>query len=189
MEIIIALKKRRSVKKFSKKKPDWRKVIQSIDAARYAPMAGNQFSLKLMLIRDEKKITKLSEATQQNFVDAPMVIVVVSDREKVRKTYDDKGKGFAAQQAGAAIQNILLTLTEKGIGGCWVGYFYDKQVHEVLEIPNKMTVEALIPVGFMPKNVKLKDKKMPELENVIYFDKWKNKNMTPDTKINRNPRE
>ena len=49
MELSKVIEKRKSVKKFTKKKPDWRDIIDAVDSARFAPMAGNKFNLKFIL--------------------------------------------------------------------------------------------------------------------------------------------
>ena len=183
MQLVDAIKARKSVKRFSEKKPDWRTVIQCIDAGRYAPMAGNMFSLKFILVSDEKKIDELVDASQQKFVKAPYVLVIVSDDAKVVRSYDNRGKGYSRQQAGAAIENILLALTDKGLATCWVGYFEDSQVKRALKIPNDMNVEALLPIGFETKVSTGQPKSKPDLEDVLYFETWKNKYMTKDTKV------
>ncbi len=80
MELDKAIQSRKSVKKFSKKKPDWRKIIEAIDFARYSPMAGNLYSLKFILVSDKEKIQQLSKASEQEFVaDAQYVVVVCSN--------------------------------------------------------------------------------------------------------------
>jgi len=61
MEFDKLIKSRKSVKKFKDKKPDWRDIIECIDSARYAPMAGNDFTLKFILIDDKEKIQRLSK--------------------------------------------------------------------------------------------------------------------------------
>jgi len=75
MQLKDAIKKRRSVRRYLGKKPDWRRVIRAIDAARYAPSAGGQFALKFILVSDEKKIGKLAEASQQDFVGTAKYVV------------------------------------------------------------------------------------------------------------------
>ena len=125
MDLKEVIKTRRSIKKYSDKKADWRKIVQAVDSARYAPMAGNNFSLKFVLVSDKDKIQKMKDACQQEFIDTPHILVVLSDHEKVKRLYDDRGAGFASQQAGAAIQNILLTLTDRGLDACWVGYYLE----------------------------------------------------------------
>jgi nitroreductase len=182
MQLEEAIKSRKSVKRFLDKKPDWRKIIQAVDYVRFTPMAGNMFTIKLILVSDEKSIEKIKQAAQQDFVRAPYVLVVTSDREKVKKLYDTSDKGFAQQQAGAAIQNILLGLTEKGISTCWVGFFDDDIVRETLEIPKSQTIEAIFPLGIETK-IKTNSKAKPDLENFFYFDKFGNKRMAGETRV------
>ena len=183
MQLQDAIKKRKSVRRYFNKKPDWRKIIRAIDMARFAPSAGNQFSLKFILVSDEKKITKLSEATQQDFVGtAKYIVVAVSDNSKLVRSYGDKGLRYAPQQAGAAIENFLLALTEQGLATTWVGYFYDEQVKDILSIPEDLSVEGIFPIGKETK-VKTSEKPKTDLENLLYFNKWKNKKMTPHTKV------
>jgi len=73
-------------------------------------------------------------------------------------------------------------LVEQGLVTTWVGYFYDDQVKEVLDIPEELNVEAIFPVGKETK-VKTFEKRKTELDNILYFDKWKNKTMTPKTRV------
>lgn len=188
MQLKEAIQARQSIKKFSDKKPDWRKIIHAIDSARYAPMAGNNFSVKFILVRDEKKIEELVKASQQDLVRTSYVIVVVSDDEKVKKLYDERGKGYAKQQAGAAIQNILLSLTDLGLDACWVGHFYEQQIKSALEIPENMSVEALIPVGFRSKAFAHTKASKTELDNLLYFDEWKNKKMSEEFRLSDMPK-
>jgi len=166
------------------KKPDWRKIIRAIDAARFAPSAGGQFALKFILVSDEKKISELAKAAQQDYVGtAKYVVVAVSDDSKLVRSYGGKGVRYASQQAGAAIQNFLLVLTEFGLVTSWVGHFYEDQVKSALEISEDLHVEALFPIGKETKVKGSERRAKPDLENVIYFDKWKNKKMTPQEKV------
>ena len=184
MDLDKAIKTRKSVRRFSTEDVDWREVIKAIDVARFAPMAGNQFSLKFIFVHDEKKIKRLAEASQQDFVGkANYVIVVVSDDSKVIRSYgEERGKKFARQQAGAAIQNFLLKMTELGLATCWVGFFDDYIVHDALEIPEDVVVEAMFPIGEETK-IKTLEKKKAELENYIYFNKWKQSFWEPKTVV------
>jgi len=181
MQLKDAIKKRKSVKRYMDKKPNWRKVIRSIDAARFAPTAGGQFVMRFVMVFDEDKIAKLAEASQQEFIGkAKCVVVAVSDDSKLVRSYGNKGKRYASQQAGAGIQNFLLALTEEKLETTWVGHFYEDQIKEALKIPDGLQVEAIFPIGIETK-IKTEISKKPALENLLYFDKWKNKKMTPQT--------
>ncbi|MEM4330901.1 MAG: nitroreductase family protein [Candidatus Pacearchaeota archaeon] len=182
MELDEVIKKRKSVRKYSDEKPDWRLIIESINYARYAPMAGGQFTLKFIVVSDKEKINQISEATQQDFVGtAHYIVVVVSDREFVKKYYDHFDKGFGAQQAGAAIQNFLLALTERGLSTCWVGFFYEDKIKRVLDIPEKMCVEAIFPIGKEHPFIKTREKKRIDIDSIVFFEKYGRKQMTKDT--------
>ena len=126
MDLDKAIKSRKSTRHFSTKKPGWKDIIECIDAARFAPMAGNLFPLRLILVSDKEKIQKLADAAQQPFVSgAQYVVVVCSDCKIVLNAYKERAEKFCRQEAGAAIQNFLLKLEEKGLKTCWTGYFVD----------------------------------------------------------------
>ena len=65
MQLLDAIKSRKSTKKFTGKKIDWRKIIQALEYTRFAPMAGNMFSLKFIIVQEEDKLKKLATACQQ----------------------------------------------------------------------------------------------------------------------------
>lgn len=177
MELSNILKARHSVRKFSKKKPDWRRILECVDNARFTPMAGNIYTPKFILVYDRVLIEKLAIAAQQPFVgDVHYVLVVCSLPTATLNAYGDRGKMYFRHQAGAVIQNLLLSLTEKGIATCWVGHFVESQVKKILGIPDEVYVEALLPLGYEFEKQKAKKPKIP-LDNIIYFNKYKNKQM------------
>jgi nitroreductase len=173
---------RRSIKKFKSDKPDWRTIIECIDSMRYAPMAGNNFSLKFILVDDEKKINEMAKASQQKFVsEAQYVVVVCTTPGRTEISYGERGKNYLKQQAGAAIQNFLLKITEARLATCWVGHFVDDEIKDILSIPKDIQVEALFPIGFPLK--KPETKRIIDLDNVLYFNKYGNKKMNEVPKI------
>lgn len=181
MQLDEAIKSRKSVRRFSDKKPDWRKIIRAIDAARYAPCAGNIFITKFILVQDEEKIKKICAATQQDFVGtAKAIVVVVNETSKLERMYGERAKRYARQQVGAAIQNFLLKLTEEGLVTTWVGHFSDDMIKDALEI-GSADVEAIFPIGVETK-IETRPKQKRDLETIIYFDKWKNKYMEPEVR-------
>lgn len=197
MQLKEAIESRRSVKSFSNKIPDWRKIIQAIDSARFAPAAGNYFVTKFILVSDKKIISELTKASQQDFVGtSKYIVVVVSDESKLVQAYEKRGSRYCAQQSGAAIENFLLSLTELKLATTWVGHFYDEQVRRALDIPENLNIEALFPIGIETK-VKSFAKSMDfkfrtggarkmKLEQTLYYDKYGNEEMIPISKVGRN---
>ena len=177
MELDKAIKERHNIRNLRKgKKQDYRKIIEAIDSANKAPLAGNIASLHFILISDKEKIKELAEASQQDFIaDVDFVVAVCSDRKTLEKHYYERGKMYSRQQAGAAIQNFLLKLTDLKLQSCWVGAFSGETVKRILGIPDNVDVEAIIPVGYelgKPRKIE-----KPELDSMLFFDTYNNKLM------------
>jgi len=172
MELDEAIKKRHSVRSFkTTKKPDYRDIISAIEAATKAPLAGNIPSLKFILVSDKEKIKELAEAAQQKFIaQANYVVVVCSDKKTLVKHYYERGERYAKQQAGAAIENFLLKLTDLGLATCWIGAFSDETVKRILRIPDDIDVEAMFPVGYELSKEEQKTK--PSLDRVMFFESY-----------------
>jgi len=177
MQLDKAIESRESIRKYTSKKPNWRKIIESIDMARYAPMAGGINSIKFILVDDKEKINQIAKSCDQDFVGtAQYIVVVCSTTSLVTNSYGKlRGERYLRQQAGAAIENFLLKLTENNLSTCWVGHFMDSQIKKTLKIPEEVIVEAVFPIGF--KNEKRTSKKKIDLDNILYFNEYENKKM------------
>jgi len=183
MELDKAIQNRHSVRKFSDKKPNWRTIIECIDAARFAPMAGNNYTLKFIMIDDEEKIQKLAEAAQQQFINqAKFVVVACSNPSRTKNAYEERGEIFCRQQAGAAIQNFLLKIEEAGLATCWVGYFVEEQIKRILKIPKDLNVEAVFPIGYEFQKARTRKAKI-DLDRILYFNYYDNKKMRSPKKV------
>ncbi len=184
MNLDKAIQERKSVKKFSDKKPDWRYIIEAVDAAMYAPMAGNNYSLRFVLVDDPEKIAKLSEAAQQsNFANVKYAVVVLTDSARTLNLFDERGQRYLRQQAGAAIENFLLKIQEHGLSSCWIGHFVDYLVKQVVGAPENFDVEAILPVGYEVKP-ELPKRKNADLNRFISFNDYSNKWMNGKKIIN-----
>ena len=53
----------------------------------------------------------------------------------------------AAANVAIAVEHIVLQAVEIGLGTCWIGWYEDNEVKEVLDIPDHVEVMALLPVG------------------------------------------
>lgn len=177
MQLDKAIETRRSIKKFTSKKPDWRNIVQAIDSTRYAPKAGGNFTSKFIIIDNLKHIQEITKSCQQAFVgEAQYIVVVCSDPSRIINLFGKKGKDYVKQQSGAAIQNFLLKINELGLGACWVGHFDENTIKRILKIPEEIDVEAIMPIGYAGKNQPLRKSKI-DLDNILYFDKYKQKKM------------
>lgn len=90
--------------------------------------------------------------------EAPAVIVVAADiREALGHFADQSRDGLRGQryvdfEAGAAIQNLYLGATEKGIGGVVVMGYDDSTMRTALGLPSLFQPVALFCVGYPAAN-------------------------------------
>ncbi len=58
----------------------------------------------------------------------------------------------AAANVSIAIEHIVLQAVEIGLGTCWVRWYDDNKIKEILGIPDFVEVMALLPVGIPDEN-------------------------------------
>ena len=182
MDLDKAIKNRVSVRKFKSKKPDWRDILEALNVALYAPMAGNIFTVRFVLVSKQDKIEEIAGACQQQFISqAQYVVVVCSQKTKPTISYGERADIYIRQQAGAAIQNFLLKLEEQGLSTCWVGDFYEDKIKRIIRTPEDVQIEAVFPIGYALENPKPKIKL--ELQRIMFYDEWGEKRMKPLDKL------
>ncbi len=171
MEFDAIIKKRSSVRSFKSKVAPWDKVLEAIDAANQGPFAGNHNNLKFLIVENKESINKISELSDQLWINESGILVIVCSEEKeLAYKYEERGRTYSRQQAGAAIATFLLKIVDLGLAACWVGAYDDEGIKHFLKIPKEANVEAVIPVGYEKEKTPKKKKK--ELENTIYWEKW-----------------
>ncbi|MCX8153203.1 MAG: nitroreductase family protein [Candidatus Bathyarchaeota archaeon] len=153
MELLEAIRGRRSVRAFKPQDVPKAIVEQLIDAARHAPSAGNLQPWEFIIVRQPDVKRRLAEAARQAFVEeAPVVIVVCADENRAAMGYGSRGKTlYCIQDTAAATQNILLMAYSLGLGTCWVGAFNEDEARRILKLPTGIRPVAIIPVGYPAK--------------------------------------
>lgn len=150
-DVIAAMLERRSVRRFKNEPVPQATVGRLIDAARWAPSAGNIQPWQFYVVYNDRKKQELAAAAlNQRFVsEAPVVIVVCSEPETSAAKYRERGRNlYVIQDTAAAVQNILLAAEGYGLGACWVGAFEETLVIDALEMEKGIVPVAIIPVGF-----------------------------------------
>lgn len=150
MDVGEAIRERRSVRKYTGDPVTDDEVQGILAAAIAAPSAGNAQPWRFIVVRDRGLREGLVQAAhgQRFLAEAPVVIVVCADLSRARRAYGDRGVTlYCLQDTAAAVQNMLLAATARGLGTCWVGAFDEAQASEVLKLPVGMRPVAMIPVG------------------------------------------
>jgi nitroreductase len=139
-------------------------ITQILDAGTHAPSAGNIQDWRFVVIKDRGKRIQLAEASmsQMWIADAPVLIVVCTNMDKISERYGDRGRDlYSIQDTAAAVQNMLLAAHALGLASCWIGSFSEDAVTHILKIPEDVRPVAILPIGYpsekrpMPKRFDL----------------------------------
>lgn len=140
---------RRTIRKFENKPINRESILKMINAARLAPSGANLQPLKYIAITSPEVCDKVFPLTKYGgyFKDGtpkegekPTAYIVVLEDNNIRKE--------PREDAGAAIENIILTALEEGIASCWVGNVDRKNLKEVLGIEESLSVNSVIALGY-----------------------------------------
>ena len=171
MDLQEAIKGRRSIRNFKKQNIPEETITQLIEAASYAPSAGNIQPWQFIIIRKPAIKKKLAESAlnQAHVEQAPIVIVVCADEKRSSMGYGTRGKTlYCLQDTAAATQNILLTAHSLGLGTCWIGAFNEDEARETVNAPEGVRPVAIIPVGVANGNPKQRSRKL--LSQITHYD-------------------
>jgi len=153
VEILEAIRERRSIRNFQKKDIPQKIVDKLIDALIWAPSAGNLQARKFFFVKDAKlKEDIAAAALNQDFIaEAPLVIVGCTD-SRISNKYGERGEYlYSIQDVAAGIMGMMLVAHENGLGTVWVGAFREEEVFDLLNLPQNLRPVAIVPVGYPVK--------------------------------------
>ena len=172
MELETAIRERRSVREYAAKDVPQEVIDELIEMAGRAPSAGNLQSRDFIVVRKRTTKEALARAAgEQEFVaQAPVVIAVIANLKRVAP-YGERGRElYAIQDSAASIQNLLLAIHSKGLGGVWVGAFDEDDAARILDLPSYARPVAIIPLGY-PAEKPLPPRLLPS-EEFVHSEKW-----------------
>ena len=150
MNVSEAIFKRRSIRRFSPQPVDKEVLYELVQAARMAPAAANIQPLQYMIVHQKQLLDPVFDCTLwagylEDYAPKPgfrpMAYIVVLVNEDIKKAGNDN-------DAGAAVQNILLTAVEKGLGSCWIGSVNRKKMRKLLGVPENCKIHTVIALGY-----------------------------------------
>jgi nitroreductase len=153
MDILKAIRERRSIRNFQKKDIPKEIVDKLIDSLIWAPSAGNLQARKFFFVKDAKlKEDIAAAALNQDFIaEAPLVIIGCTD-SRISSRYGERGEYlYTIQDVAASIMGMMLVAHENGLGTVWVGAFNEDDVFDILKLPKNLRPVAIVPVGYPAK--------------------------------------
>lgn len=191
MDVIEAIKNRRSIRHYKADPVDDEAVNTVLEAAHWAPSWGNMQCWRFIVVRDPKikgevagtllrvKVDNewVENAAASAFKQAPVLIVLCAELGKAGFRADgtpvtEKGDYWFMFDVALAMENLVLAAHSLGLGTVIVGGFDAGKVAQILEVPTGFTVVTMTPLGFPDHKGQVSPRK--ELSEVIYKEKYGN---------------
>ncbi len=178
MELMEAISRRRSIRRFKPRPVEAEKITALLEAARLAPSGTNIQPWRFIAVTSAEMRGKLAAGTLKFVGEAPLIMVCCADltagERRPERISELKAAGafagtelenmsFADYQAGRdpvaeraylnlnvaiAIEHMVLRGVDLGLGSCWVFMFSRKKVAELFNLPEHIQPLALVPFGY-----------------------------------------
>jgi nitroreductase len=161
--------KRRTIRRFEPKQVPEHLLNKLVNAGRLAPSGANLQPLEFIVVNQAELVNKvfpclkwagyIAPAGNPPEGKRPMAYIIVLINTEI---ISHGGEVDAA----AAIENMLLTALEDGVGSCWLGSIDRDQLRPMLEIPQNYRLDSVIALGYPDESPVLE-----EVANSIKY--WK----------------
>jgi len=161
--------KRRSIRKFRDGEIDQKKIEKIIRAGMNAPSAGNEQPWHFIVVRDRGKLEAITKVHPHSSMLRGADVAILLCGDITLEQYE----GFWVQDCSAAAENMLLEITDMGLGSVWLGVYPIREridgVREIFALPENIFPFAVFPVGYPGEEKKENNRFDPAR---IHFDTW-----------------
>ena len=158
MELKEVLLKRRSIRKFTEEAVSEEHINELLHAAMSGPSACNKKPWEFYVISKEEVLEKLRSASKFTKMKAPLAIVVCGN---LSHALPMQLADYWIQDCTAATENILLRVTDLGLGAVWCGIHPQKRaeqkVAEILGLSKKEIPLNIILIGHPAEEPEARD--------------------------------
>jgi nitroreductase len=179
-ELLKLIGRRQSVRAYADQPVEKEKLMRCIEAARLAPSACNAQPWKFIIIDDTVIKNAIADLTSSKLLSmnhftkqAPVHIAVVREKANLTSNLGQvlKDKEYPLIDIGIAVAQFCLQATAEGLGTCIMGWFKEKQVKRLLNIPYNKRLELIITVGY-PASDEIRMKVRKETEKILSFNQY-----------------
>ncbi|MFH1031920.1 MAG: nitroreductase family protein [Chloroflexota bacterium] len=153
MEVLEAIKARRSIRRYKADPVDDKTIELVLEAARLAPSWGNTQCCRFIIVRDHNVKSQLADTLLQvegreapapnpaidAIRNAPVVIVACAELKRAGfyfgKPATDKGEHWFMFDVALAMQNLVLAAHSLGLGTVMVGAADAGKIGGILNVP------------------------------------------------------
>jgi nitroreductase len=148
MELVEALRTRRSVRQWSPDPVSDEKLKELVQAAAWAPSGSNNQPWAFVIIREEGNLKRLRAAAPGIAGRATAVVLMCLDRRRGDEDPGTSEYDMVHMSLGAAMQNLLLAAHDQGLGACAIGSFHHASLASIVSLPPHLELKLLIALGY-----------------------------------------
>ena len=172
---------RQSVRKYRDKPVEKEKIDKLIEAVHVAPSACNSQPWKLVIVNEPELKNKVAKATfnkaisfNKFAVEAPVIAVLVIEKAKPIAQIGGliKNQEYPEYDIGIAAAHFCLQAAELGLGTCMMGWFDEKKIQQLLNIPKKRKIGLVITLGYPTEDYKQRKKNRKPLDEICGFNAY-----------------
>jgi len=169
------VQQRQSVRAYLPDTVEEDKITRCLEAARLAPSACNAQPWTLIVVDQAEIKNRLADLTTDRVVplnhftkQAPVHIVIVVEKANLSSRFGAvvKQRPFAWIDLGIVAEHICLQATAEGLGTCMLGWFNEKGVRSLLNIPRSKRVGLIVTLGY-PAEDGIRPKTRKSLEDIV----------------------
>jgi nitroreductase len=172
MDIYELIKTRSSIRIYKEDPVPVETVVRIVDAASRAPSWANKQCWRFVIVDSKVEKILLGKATGQANIakaceTAPYVIVLCAD---TRISGSKNGLDYYLFDSALAMDNLMLAAHSENLATCIVGWFDEKTVKGVLNIPQGIKVIAFTPLGYSGETVLPRARR--KKNEVMFHNTW-----------------
>ncbi len=162
MDVITAIKNRRSIRKYKNKELSADLLAEILEAARLAPSGANKQSWHLVVVTDKDRRKALVPiCKEQKFVGECSAFIA---------GVDESAQKWVRVDLAIAMEHIALAAVEKGLGTCWIGAFDQEKMNSFLGIAKGFNVTVGMALGYPDESPEARPRK--ELKELVHWNKF-----------------
>lgn len=175
------IEKRQSVRKYKKQPVEKEKIELLVSAVHLSPSACNSQPWRLIIVDEPELKNEVAKATfnkaiafNRFAVEAPVIAVLVIEKAKLIAQIGGniKNQEYPMYDIGIAASHFCLQAAELGLGTCMIGWFDEKKIQDLLNIPEKRKIGLVITLGYAPDDYKLRQKIRKPIERICGFNSY-----------------
>ncbi|MBA7567150.1 Albonoursin synthase [subsurface metagenome] len=153
MQVFDIIKKRRSIRFYTDEAIDEDKLKKLVEAAIWAPSAGNIHAWNIVIVQRREDIERLEAVSPGVLGNPTACMIFCADKEKAYGRGGEVGRDVLSRMDIAiAAQNICLEATDLGLGSCIIRSFNQDAVRALLDLPENIIPELMVTLGY-PKSI------------------------------------